>query len=1223
MADLSATVFANGQVGGTYRSPDIDFSGDLRDVVYQMEPHGTIRVEGETNLATVTVRANSDKYSASVTGEVDLKPPYFFTAGLVSANSQIHYGKYDLTAGGRVRVSGQAQPFKTEHLEFEDFEVRTQGVELSVDGSMDTGTQLDLKVDLPKLPIEDIELNGTARAVATLSGTLNDPSIEGTLTTDGVKVRVMEMKEAADVSAQVDFTGNDFSVRDLHASLAGATATITGRGSWTGASQLQFRIENLRPENFVSGRPVSGVAGIEGEIDFRTLSLDGMSGRARVTDLDLKIRDMAIRQTQPIEAEFMNQVLTVRNFEIEGLDTRAKVTGHANLIDRTLNFDADADTDLAILEPLIPNAHPDGRVNTRIALRGTLDKPDFNGFINVSGGELGIDSPDILLSEVDAEAQLRGNRIEITHASGLFNGGRFEATGGTGIAAAGLQDAALRFSVERGQLDYPEGLQSEFSSQLAVDGSMPTLMVTGSIDVLNAIYQKNFSVTQQLFARITSQAQGVDARAATIGDQIRMEVEVRTPGPITVKNNVADLEAMGSFRIRGTAANPIILGRADVQDGGELYFGPAVSQTLETTQRNDRYTIERGSIDFNNPLQTEPNLDFLATHELKLEDDRYLIRLEVTGTPTTLKAELTSDPYLAQSDIVTMLLTGRKVEDLQGTYASIAGEQALGYVSGQLSERVLKEAGNVLGLDTIRIDPVTVATQTDLAARLTIAKEITKGFSFIYSQNLSSAEAQTWIAAYKPRPNMVLRAINDSDQNEFIIDMKHDLRLGGGTTLPKRTQPRDEAMLRTITFTGTHFPEKDLRKQVAKKGSPYGPYRVNQDVRNLRRFLASEGFPTARIETQQNADDREVDVHFQIMEGPKVEFEYAGSKIPKELQDQIKQAVRPSDAVSLRVATDHLLRHFRSEGYLQVKVSAMNVSSNSDNRRYVFEIDPGYKFDSPTWVFNGVQAMPINDAAGQVMEKPEAVKDSIEAQLRSNGYLDAVSSIPTLVIDGSKAHFEVTVDRGEQYTIENIEFDGNSTLDSERLRNIIKDGKQSDESSVPFTSAWLETARQKITSEYWRLGFNDVQIAPSTRSDSTLARSAIRFAISEGAPQMIERIEITGAARTNRGYIERQFEFKTGDPVDLTKVNLTRKKLYDTRAFSRVEIEMVPGTIGYVARVHLTESAPWRLTYGVAVTEHFQDVRTAPGVHNGTLIQQPLWKRSNPGDQWKGECGRA
>ncbi len=40
VADLSATVFANGQVGGTYRSPDIDFSGELRDVVYQRKRMG-------------------------------------------------------------------------------------------------------------------------------------------------------------------------------------------------------------------------------------------------------------------------------------------------------------------------------------------------------------------------------------------------------------------------------------------------------------------------------------------------------------------------------------------------------------------------------------------------------------------------------------------------------------------------------------------------------------------------------------------------------------------------------------------------------------------------------------------------------------------------------------------------------------------------------------------------------------------------------------------------------------------------------------------------------------------------------------------------------------------------------------------------------------------------------------------------------------------------------
>ena len=52
---------------------------------------------------------------------------------------------------------------------------------------------------------------------------------------------------------------------------------------------------------------------------------------------------------------------------------------------------------------------------------------------------------------------------------------------------------------------------------------------------------------------------------------------------------------------------------------------------------------------------------------------------------------------MEQSDIVIMLLTGRTLDELQGTYAYFAGEQALGYVSGQLSEQFLKEAGNARG----------------------------------------------------------------------------------------------------------------------------------------------------------------------------------------------------------------------------------------------------------------------------------------------------------------------------------------------------------------------------------------------------------------------------------------------------------------------------------------------------------------------------------------------
>jgi outer membrane protein assembly factor BamA len=1195
IADLSTAASLKAQVSGTYESPIVDIKGVLRDVVYRQEAHGTVRLEGTTNLKTARVRANADKYDADLSGEITLGTPYAFDATLTAKKSQIRYQNYEAVADGRARIIGQAEPFKMENVELDRFTLNGEGIELAIHGTMQSGVQVDGKVDLAELPVDGVELEGTAQTHATVSGSFNDPSINGEVTTTGAKVRTAQIPEAAEISANIGFTGRDISIRDLRAEMAGATATITGRGSWKGDGQLQFRIANVRPENFVKDQPVSGVASLEGEVDLRSPRPEDISGRVKVTELKMTVRGTEIHQTDPIEVELGNQVLTVKHFQIEGFDTHATITGHANLGDRTVNFDADADTDLVILEPFIPKSHPAGRIKTRVSLRGTTDHPSFDGFVSVAGGELAIEQPDVLLSGLDIEAQLRGDRIELSRANGLVNGGMFEASGGTGLSAKGLQDAALVMNVERGQLEFPEGLQSEFSAKLKVEGSSPTLTLNGNIDVQNAIYEKDFNLTQAVFANISSPQGTLNTAAApgSTGDQIRLEVDVQTKNPILIKNNVADLEANGTFRIRGTAANPIILGRALVMEGGELYFGPAINtQSVETTRRSDRYAIERGSIDFNNALRTEPDLDFLATHDLEVKDERYLVTLKVTGTPSTLKAELTSDPHEEQSDIIAMLLTGRTVHELQGTYADVAGEQALGYVSGRLSERLLTQAGGVLGLNTVRIDPVTVANQTDLAARLTIAKDVTTDFSLIYSQYLNNAKAQTWIASYHPYKNLVLRGVNDAEQNEVVVDLKHDLRFGGAVALD-HPRPENEARLRSVTFTGTQFANKELEKKVTREGEPFGSYRMTQDVRSLRRFLASQGYPRARVETQQSVINRSVDVRFDITEGPRIELVYEGADVPKELRAEIEQiwTMRPSDAAALRDSTSRLLRHFRSEGYLQARISAEPPASPSGQRRYVFKIEPGEKFKKPEWVFHGVEPIDIQKPAGLVMENPEEIKELIESHLRSNGYLDVKSTVPTLVIQGTEAHFEVTVDGGKPYTVAGVQFEGNHAFDAEHLRGVVtsEKSKEKEQTAVRFTPAWLETARQRITSEYWKSGYNDVLIVPSTKEDSKLAQVSAQFAIVEGEAQRIAAIEITGDDLTSRTYINRQFQFKPGDPLDYTKINLTRKKLYDTRAFRRVDIEVAPGENGHIARVRLSENAPWQLRYGVAVTEHLEN----------------------------------
>jgi outer membrane protein assembly factor BamA/autotransporter translocation and assembly factor TamB len=1192
--ELSASLFMKGTLDGPYRNPNASFSGELRRVKYKGVDHGNIIVEGTADGHAAIARVTSARYSATAAGHVRLEAPYFFSADIAASKTAVQYGGYEVVADGGVRLSGQVRPFDGRYIRFDKFRLTADGVEISADGSPATGARVSGTVDLSKVPIKGVSLQGNAEMFATVSGTMQDPIVEGSFRTDQTKLRTAEMREQAGLSAELDFTGRDFSVRNLTASYAGATATVTGHGSWQGKGHFGFRVDNVRPENFVTGRPVSGLATVVGEVEVKNPSVDGISARLRVPELTLKVRDVEIRQSRPIEASFNNQTLKVESLELEGLDTRAVITGTADLRDRSLNFNAEADTDLTLFEAFLPNGSPDGRLRTRIALRGTPDNPVVDGSVTISNGALDFESPDLQLTGVEAEGQLRANHVEITRATGKLNGGDFEASGEAGISAEGLREAAISMKLNRTALDYPKGLQSEVSAELMLSGAAPTFTLSGNVDVLDAIYQEDLQLARQVLGRITT---GADASSTNVesglADRIRMEVDIRTQNPVIIDNNVADLELTGSFRVRGTASRPIILGRAVVLDGGELYFGPGTDREDDITgKRPDRYVISRGAVDFTNSLRTEPDFDFLATHELKAKDETYLVTLTATGTLAKLKTELTSDPPLSRQDIVTMLLTGRTFEELQGAYATVAGEQALNYLSGQISEQVLSEAGNILGLNTVRLDPVTVADTTDLAARLTIGKDITPDFRLAYSQILNDAKAQTWTVSYDVLDKLTVRGINDTENQSLTFDLRHDLQIGGGPPLSSK-KPRRGTTLDRVTFSGTRFPEEDLRKHVTRKGQPVRPNQIERDARNLRRYFASNEFPSAQIQVEQTRERDGIAAHFSIVEGPRTSITYAGWPVPDDVKTDVERVwmMGRSEPVLIRTSTNRLLRHLRSRNYLQAQVSATRMATTSDHRQYLFKIEPGYRFETPKWLFHGIEPIDIPEDAGTVMENPEAIANRIETHLRNGGYLDATSTAPRLVVQGMDARFEVTVDRGKQYVVGEITFEGAEALSETRLRNVITpQAAGSDKTApVPLTSQWLETARQRIVSEYWNDGFNNVEIVPSVAMDAINARSAVAFKVNEGDRQVVEAIEIDGAGSTRLSYVRRQFEFGEGDAVNYEKVNLTRKNLYDTRLFKRVEIEMSSGQSGYVARVHLNENAPWRLRYGIAVTEYHQD----------------------------------
>jgi outer membrane protein assembly factor BamA len=558
-----------------------------------------------------------------------------------------------------------------------------------------------------------------------------------------------------------------------------------------------------------------------------------------------------------------------------------------------------------------------------------------------------------------------------------------------------------------------------------------------------------------------------------------------------------------------------------------------------------------------------------------------------------------------------MLLTGRTFEELQGSHLAVAREQLAGYLTGQFSG-FFNTAGTALGLDTVRLDAVSLAADQDISAKLVVGKNVTKDFNFTFSQNLSGARSQAWIAAYNPYRNFLLRAVNETDQREVRLELKQTLSFGGGPPLPKRTAPRAELVLGNVTFTGASESPDALKRKITKPGKPFSAYRMNDDVRKLEKFYSKNNFLDVKVRGHRNSADGKIDVEYEISKGSEILLDYEGAEVPARVKEDVRQIWIDSltQAPALRGAEARLLKHFRDHGYLKVKVTHREESPDSDSHRFVFVIEQGAKYEDPDWQILGPEKdmladirSDIKESTGEVVAAPEEFKKRVEYRLQKKGYLAAEATPPELVIDGMKSHLTMHVSTGARYMVGKLDFAGNTFFNAEHLQRVVilgatqiipKDqaGRPPEAEKTlepfPFTSTWIETARQRITAEYWQQGYNDVKIKPSSNWDKTSSRITISFEIEEGERQVVNRVSIDGPMLTDMSYIHRQFQFHEGDPVDFSRINLTRKKLYDTGLFKRVDIEVQPDKNGYTTSIHLNENAPWRFRYGFAVANRLQ-----------------------------------
>ena len=168
--------------------------------------------------------------------------------------------------------------------------------------------------------------------------------------------------------------------------------------------------------------------------------------------------------------------------------------------------------------------------------------------------------------------------------------------------------------------------------------------------------------------------------AQGFGQNVKPDVDVQTPGGLNLTSRTLSLAGSANLHMRGTAAQPVLLGRLNLSSGDLIFSG-------------NRYKLQGGTIDFTNRSRTEPVVDMAVNTTI----NQYDIQMHFWGPADHLHTNYASDPALPPSDIINLIAFGKTSEAAaaNATPPGTLGAQSLiaSRVSNQITNRCEKLAG--------------------------------------------------------------------------------------------------------------------------------------------------------------------------------------------------------------------------------------------------------------------------------------------------------------------------------------------------------------------------------------------------------------------------------------------------------------------------------------------------------------------------------------------------
>lgn len=362
------------------------------------------------------------------------------------------------------------------------------------------------------------------------------------------------------------------------------------------------------------------------------------------------------------------------------------------------------------LDFLLPWRGSNGTVDYLLSFQGQTGSPDLSGAVEVKGSLLPIPGFAHALTDFSGLAFVKNRQVSIRSFQGLIGGGPVQGSGELNFGDQGLETAEVRLEGKDMQLSVFERTRSLADGDLRFIKEGPRTVFEGDFQLKEVIWKKEF--WEKL--SFSSQAYTEDNRKKWI-DELNLNLRLRANDNVWMENSLGRIRARLDLTISGTVSSPMITGEIEALSG-TVYF-----------QDRD-FRVLRGRLSFFNPLIIDPYVDFLGESYIK----DYHVLFSLTGLVSSMKPEFSSSPPLPSEEVLALLALG---ESYQRRYSLDPTQMS---TASLISYQLARKSEGLFSLDRFRLDPFIMGSTSEITARLTVGKRVSRNFFILYSTNLAT-----------------------------------------------------------------------------------------------------------------------------------------------------------------------------------------------------------------------------------------------------------------------------------------------------------------------------------------------------------------------------------------------------------------------------------------------------------------------------------------------------